>query len=151
MFTIHNLAYQGLFPQEKYPLLGLDWSFFTIDGLEYYDQINLLKGGIVCADAVTTVSPRYSQEIQTAGVRLRPGGGAAAPGPSILHGILNGVDYQDWSPETDSLIPATFSRQDLKGKAADKAALMEAFGLDPEAGRGAHPGHHLPAGGPEGL
>ena len=66
MFTIHNLAYQGLFPRDKYPLLGLDWSFFSIDGLEYYDQINLLKGGIVSADAVTTVSHAYSEEIQTA-------------------------------------------------------------------------------------
>jgi starch synthase len=65
VFTIHNLAYQGLFPQDKYPLLGLDWSFYCIDGLEYYGQINLLKGGILCADAVTTVSPRYSVEIQT--------------------------------------------------------------------------------------
>ena len=63
--TIHNLAYQGLFPRSKFPLLGLDWSLFSIDGLEYYDQINLLKGGIIFADAITTVSPRYSQEIQT--------------------------------------------------------------------------------------
>ncbi len=128
VFTIHNLAYQGLFPRDKYPLLGLDWSFYCIDGLEYYGQINLLKGGIVCADAVTTVSPRYSVEIQTPefGYGLE---GVLRSRAEHLHGILNGVDYRDWSPETDALIPATFSRDDLQGKAADKAALMEAFDL----------------------
>jgi starch synthase len=131
VFTIHNLAYQGLFPKEKYPLLGLDRSFFSIDGLEYYGQINLLKGGIVCADTVTTVSPHYSQEIQTPefGCGLE---GVLKTRAGELQGILNGVDYQDWSPETDALIPATFSREDVKGKAADKAALMEAFGLSPD-------------------
>jgi len=131
VFTIHNLAYQGLFPKEKYPLLGLDWSFYTINGLEYYGKINLLKGGIISADAVTTVSPRYSQEIQTPefGYGLE---GVLRTRAAQLHGILNGVDYQDWNPETDSLIPAPFSRKDLAGKAADKAALMEAFGLDPK-------------------
>ncbi len=128
VFTIHNLAYQGLFPKEKYPLLGLDWSFFSINGLEYYDQINLLKGGILSADAVTTVSRRYSQEIQTEefGYGLE---GVLRTRAGQLHGILNGVDYKDWSPESDSLIPASFNPEDLKGKAANKAALMEAFGL----------------------
>jgi len=128
VFTIHNLAYQGLFLQDKYPLLGLDWAFYCIDGLEYYGQINLLKGGILCADAITTVSPRYSQEIQTPefGYGLE---GVLKTRADQLHGILNGVDYKDWSPETDSLIPAPFSRKDLQGKAASKAALMEAFGL----------------------
>jgi starch synthase len=128
VFTIHNLAYQGLFPKDKYPLLGLDWSFFSINGLEYYDQISLLKGGIVSADVVTTVSPRYSVEIQTSeyGYGLE---GVLRSRAEHLHGIINGVDYQDWSPETDSLIPASFSRDDLTGKAANKAALMEAFDL----------------------
>ena len=65
VLTIHNLAYQGLFNRSKFPRLGLDRSLFSMDGLEYYDQINLLKGGMVFADAITTVSPRYSQEIQT--------------------------------------------------------------------------------------
>jgi starch synthase len=131
VFTIHNLAYQGLFPQDKYPLLGLDRSFFSIDGLEYYGQINLLKGGIISADVVTTVSPRYSVEIQTPefGYGLD---GVLRTRAAQLHGILNGVDYTDWNPETDSRIPALFSRQDLKGKAADKAALMAAFDLSPD-------------------
>ena len=129
LLTIHNLAYQGLFPQDRYHLLGLDWSLFCIDGLEYYGQINLLKGGIICADAITTVSPTYSQEIQTPefGYGLE---GVLRHRAAVVSGILNGVDYAEWSPETDPLIPAHFSRKDLKGKAADKAALMEAFGLD---------------------
>jgi starch synthase len=132
VFTIHNLAYQGLFPKEKFPLLGLDWSFYTIDGLEYYGQINLLKGGIVSADVVTTVSPRYSLEIQTPefGCGLE---GVLKTRAAQLHGILNGVDYHVWNPESDPLIPASFSRKDLKGKAADKAALMQEFGLDQKA------------------
>ena len=129
VLTIHNLAYQGLFAKDQFPRLGLDWSLFGINGLEYYDRINLLKGGIVFADAITTVSQRYSEEIQTpefgSGLEgvLRQRGGD-------LHGILNGVDYREWSPENDSLLPANFSRDDLKGKAANKNPLMEAFGLD---------------------
>lgn len=131
VLTIHNLAYQGLFYKEKFPLLGLDWSLFGIEGLEYYDQINLLKGGIVAADAITTVSVRYSEEIQTPefGYGLD---GVLRTRASSLHGILNGVDYQDWSPENDKLIPATFSLDKLAGKAKNKAALMEAFGLNPK-------------------
>ncbi len=131
VLTIHNLAYQGLFYKEKFPLLGLDWSLFGIDGLEYYDQINLLKGGIVSADAITTVSVRYSEEIQTPefGYGLD---GVLRTRASSLHGILNGVDYQDWSPENDKLIPATFDKTKLGGKAKNKAALMEAFGLSPK-------------------
>ncbi len=129
LLTIHNLAYQGLFSKDKFPLLGLDWSLFSMDGLEYYDQINLLKGGIITADAVTTVSQRYSEEIQTPelGYGLD---GVLRTRAAVLSGILNGVDYQDWSPENDKLLPAFFSPTDLSGKAKNKAALMEAFGLD---------------------
>jgi starch synthase len=129
LLTIHNLAYQGLFPRGKFPRLGLDRSLFNINGLEYYDQINLLKGGIVFADAITTVSPRYAQEIQTPefGYGLE---GVLQTRRADLHGILNGVDYREWSPESDTLLPANFSKDDLKGKGADKAALMEAFGLN---------------------
>jgi starch synthase len=131
VLTIHNLAYQGLFSKEKFPLLGLDWSLFTMNGLEYYDQINLLKGGIVHADAITTVSVRYSEEIQTPefGYGLE---GVLRSRAASLHGILNGVDYKDWSPENDTLIPAAFSKTKLAGKAKNKAALMQAFNLDPK-------------------
>ncbi len=130
LFTIHNLAYQGLFAKDKFPLLGLDWSLFSIHGLEYYGQVNLLKGGIVFADAVSTVSRGYSQEIQTPeyGYGLE---GVLRSRAEDLFGIVNGVDYRDWNPETDKLIPATFSRDDLRGKAVNKKALMEAYGLDP--------------------
>ena len=129
VLTIHNLAYQGLFPRGKFPRLGLDRSLFNMDGLEYYDQINLLKGGIIFSDAITTVSPRYAQEIQTPefGYGLE---GVLRNRAANLHGILNGVDYKEWSPESDKLLPANFSPTDLQGKAADKAALMEAFGLN---------------------
>jgi starch synthase len=131
VFTIHNLAYQGLFPKEKFPLLGLDWSMFGIDGLEYYDQISLLKGGIVFADAITTVSVRYSEEIQTPefGYGLE---GVLRSRSNALHGILNGVDYQEWNPEKDPLLPAHFSKSKLAGKAKNKAALMQAFSLNPK-------------------
>ena len=115
--TIHNLAYQGIFPPDKCRLLGLDWSLFSIDELEYYDQINLLKGGIIYADAITTVSPRTPGNPDP-GVRLRPGRGAADPRRE-LHGILNGVDYQEWSPESDSLLPQ-IQPHGFQGKAANK-------------------------------
>ncbi|MBW1991280.1 MAG: glycogen synthase GlgA [Deltaproteobacteria bacterium] len=129
LLTIHNLAYQGLFPKEKFPLTGLNWSLFSINGLEYYDKINLLKGGIVFADAVSTVSPNYSQEIQTPeyGYGLD---GVLRTRAEALFGILNGVDYRDWDPATDPLIPAHYHPGDLKGKAKNKRALMAAFGLD---------------------
>ncbi|MFN7171004.1 MAG: glycogen synthase, partial [Candidatus Omnitrophota bacterium] len=65
ILTIHNLAYQGIFPKEHFPLLGLDWSLFNIDGLEFYGKVNIMKGGIVFSDFITTVSPTYSKEIQT--------------------------------------------------------------------------------------
>ncbi len=129
LLTIHNLAYQGLFPREKFPLLGLPWMAFSINGLEYYDKINLLKGGIVFADAVNTVSRGYSQEIQTPeyGYGLE---GVLKHRREVLFGIVNGVNYEDWNPETDPLIAANFSPQDLKGKAKNKTALMEAYNLD---------------------
>jgi len=134
LLTIHNLAYQGLFAKGRFPRLGLDWSLFGINGLEYYNRINLLKGGIVFADAITTVSPRYSEEIQTPefGYGLE---GVLRQRAAALHGILNGVDYREWSPDTDPLLPANYSRDDLKGKAANKAALMEAFGLSKKLAR----------------
>jgi starch synthase len=129
LLTIHNLAYQGLFAKNKFPLLGLDWSLFSIDGLEFYDKINLLKGGIVFADAINTVSRGYSQEIQTPeyGYGLE---GVLRTRSEALFGIVNGVDYDDWNPENDKLIAATYGPKDLKGKEKNKAALMEAYNLD---------------------
>jgi starch synthase len=129
LLTIHNLAYQGLFPKEKFPFTGLPPSLFSINGLEYYDKINLLKGGIVCADAVSTVSRGYSKEIQTPeyGYGLD---GVLRTRAEAIFGIVNGVDYKVWNPATDPLIAANYDTADLKGKAANKQALMQAFGLD---------------------
>lgn len=128
LLTIHNLAYQGLFPKEQFPATGLDWSLFSINGLEYYGKINLLKGGIVFADAVSTVSRGYSKEIQTPeyGYGLD---GVLRTRAEALFGIVNGVDYEDWNPATDRLIAANYDPADLRGKAKNKEALMEAFGL----------------------
>ncbi len=129
LLTIHNLAYQGLFPKEQFPLLGLNWSAFSMNGLEYYDKVNLLKGGIVFADAINTVSRGYSQEIQTEeyGYGLE---GVLRTRAKALFGIVNGVNYEDWNPETDPLITANYGPSDLKGKARNKTALMKAYGLD---------------------
>jgi len=128
LFTIHNLAYQGLFPKEKFPLTGLDQELFSIHGLEFYNKVNLLKGGLLFSDRLSTVSRRYSEEIQTPeyGCGLE---GVLKDRREFLSGVLNGVDYQAWSPESDSLIAKNFSAKDLSGKAACKKALQKTYGL----------------------
>jgi starch synthase len=132
LLTIHNLGYQGLFWHLDWHLLNLGWEYFTPNFLEFYGKINFLKGGIVFADILNTVSKRYSQEIQTRAF------GAGLDGilrtrKDDLYGIVNGIDYDEWSPETDRFIPARFSASDLAGKAACKAALQNAFGLPVDA------------------
>ena len=129
VFTVHNLAYQGLFPKEKFHLLDLDAALFGINGLEFYDKINFMKGGILWADTVTTVSQQYSREIQTPefGCGLE---GVLQTRADVLTGIVNGVDYGIWNPSTDTLIAATFSPADLTGKAKNKQALMAEYGLE---------------------
>ncbi|MBN2290556.1 MAG: glycogen/starch synthase, partial [Candidatus Glassbacteria bacterium] len=128
VFTIHNLGYQGLFPESRMQLTGLGRSYYTPEGLEYYGQMSLLKGGIVFADSVTTVSEGYAAEIQTEeyGCGLH----------SLLHsyrdkltGILNGADYRAWDPAADSLLPCNYSPADLSGKARCKDALQQEAGL----------------------
>lgn len=130
VLTIHNLAYQGLFPKEKFHLLDLDAALFGINGLEFYDKINFLKGGILWSDAVTTVSKQYSHEIQTKefGCGLE---GVLQTRADVLTGIVNGVDYGIWNPGTDPHLAAAYSAADLKGKAKNKQALMAEYGLDP--------------------
>ncbi|MBI5970019.1 MAG: glycogen synthase GlgA [Deltaproteobacteria bacterium] len=128
VFTIHNIAYQGLFDKRLYGATGLSTSLFTADGLEFWDKISLLKAGIVYSDMITTVSQTYAKEIQT----LELGGGLdgllrARRGG--LFGVLNGVDYGEWNPETDGLIPAAYSSTDMSGKAKCKMALMKEFGV----------------------
>ena len=131
VFTIHNLGYQGLFQPEILPLLMLPWDLFTMSKLEFYGKVNFLKGAISMADFVTTVSRKYSQEIQTAEYGFGLEGVLRARG-NTLAGILNAVDYASWSPETDPHIAARYSAQDLKGKATCKADLLQQFGLAPE-------------------
>lgn len=128
LFTIHNLAYQGVFPSAFFDITGLPYGTYNPEELEYWGQINLLKAGIVYSDLVTTVSETYSREIQTAefGCGLE---GVLSGRADELFGILNGVDYDIWNPEKDDLIPANYSPKDLKGKAACKKALIKEYGL----------------------
>jgi starch synthase len=128
VMTIHNLGYQGLFWHFDWHLLNLDWKYFTPAFLEFYGKINYLKGGIVCADAVTTVSPTYAREIQT------PEFGHGLDGVLVaqrhtLSGILNGVDYDDWSPERDRFIAAPYTAGDRGGKVVCKADLQATMQL----------------------
>jgi starch synthase len=133
LFTVHNLAYQGLFPPERLPATGLGADVFTPAGLEFYGKINLLKGGLVFADLLNTVSEQYAREIQTEefGCGLD---GVLRDRSAALIGILNGVDYSAWDPATDRLIPATYTPGDLGGKAVCKEELQRAVGLAPEPG-----------------
>src|SRR6195952_2772055 len=127
VFTIHNIAYQGVFPRKSFALANLPEELMTIDGLEYYDQMCMLKGGIVYADRVTTVSPQYAKEIQT------PEFGNGMDGVirtrlEDLYGLLNGIDTAVWNPATDASLPAKFSADDLNGKALCRAKLLKEFG-----------------------
>jgi starch synthase len=143
VLTIHNIAYQGMFWSLDFPLTNLPGEFFTPDTLEFYGQMNLLKGGIVFADRITTVSPTYAEEIQT------PEGGfgldtVVATRDANLHGIINGVDYSRWNPETDPHLRRRYGPGDLSGKRACHADLLKTLGLTqdprpapPGKGRGA--------------
>ncbi|HWD19645.1 MAG TPA: glycogen synthase GlgA [Verrucomicrobiae bacterium] len=126
--TIHNLAYQGNFPGTTFPLTNLPPSYLQPDGLEYYTYMNCLKGGIAYADLLTTVSPRYAREITTElyGCGLD---GALRRRQGDLVGILNGVDYDEWKTVDNPYLAASYTAQDLAGKAANKAALQKEVGL----------------------
>jgi starch synthase len=132
LFTIHNLGYQGLFARSAMAQAGLDPGLFRPDGLEFFGQISFIKGGISFADALSTVSPTYAREIQTPeyGFGLD---GALRARSNVLSGILNGVDYRQWNPQTDPDIPAPYCPEDLAGKAICKRHLIEEFGLPPAA------------------
>src|SRR5258707_295772 len=112
VFTIHNMGYQGLFAPDTLPLLGLPWDLFTIAKMEFFGQVNFLKGALVYSDYVTTVSKRYSQEIQTTefGFGLE---GVLRDRSNTVAGIVNGVDYEEWSPNVDKFIAAQYSADDL--------------------------------------
>ncbi len=128
LFTIHNLAYQGLFWHFDMELIGLDWSWFDYRYLEFYDKINLLKGGIVFSALINTVSKRYAGEIQTSeyGCGLE---GVLRERCKDLFGVINGIDYSAWNPATDKLIPANYDINKLGGKAKCKEVLRQKCGL----------------------
>jgi starch synthase len=128
VLTIHNMAYQGIFWHWDMELLGLDWSHFNMRELEFWGKINLLKGGIVYSDVINTVSPTYSQEIQT------PEYGHGLDGVlrdhhDTVHGVVNGIDDAIWNPAADPHISADYGPEDMKGKAACKRALQRQCGL----------------------
>jgi starch synthase len=128
VFTIHNLAYQGIFSKHVVPALGLPWSAFRYEVMEFYDHLSFMKAGLTGADALTTVSPTYAHEI------LTPEGGCQLDAvlrhrAADLLGILNGIDAGEWDPSTDRHLEARYSAGELAGKAACKAALQRELRL----------------------
>lgn len=131
VMTIHNIAFQGQFPAYMFGMLGLPPHAFAVDGVEYYGMVGYLKAGLQLADRITTVSPGYAGEIRL------PEGGMGLDGllnarSDVVSGILNGLDEAAWNPATDTLIPSPFDEKKLKARAANKVALKQAFGLDPD-------------------
>ena len=128
VFTIHNMGYHGIFPREALEWAGIPPGVFHPGGIEFFGNLNFLKGGLIYSDYLTTVSRKYAQEIQTPefGFGLE---GVVRTRKDRLVGILNGVDYAAWSPERDSLIPMKYSARNLSGKQECKAALLDEFKL----------------------
>ena len=131
IFTIHNLGYQGQFPAAVLGRAGIPPEVYNPAGVEYYGYVNLLKGGLVYSDYLTTVSKKYAEEIQTPEFGYGLDGVVRSRRDHVV-GILNGVDYSVWNPEKDKLLAATYSAKDLTGKHACKKELLEIFGLSPE-------------------
>ncbi len=124
LFTVHNLAYHGLFPADAFPLTGLPPQAFGLEGLEFYEKVNCLKAGLIYADLLTTVSPTYAKEIQTAefGCGLD---GVLSARRNELAGILNGIDPDEWGPKTDAHIASRYGVDELAGKSLCKLALQK--------------------------
>ncbi len=125
VLTIHNLAYQGVFPKRQYEKLGIDGHVFHTQGLEFYDQVNVLKGGIIFADAITTVSPQYSKEIQTyeLGCALD---GVLRNRSQDIYGILNGLDYEVWNPKDDPFLDFPFVSSDVNERKGQNKLVVQA-------------------------
>jgi starch synthase len=132
VFTIHNLAYQGIFDASWLPRLGLGWDLMRVDAMEYWGRISYLKAGIVFSDIVTTVSPTYAREIQTPELGFGFDG-ILRQKSSNLVGILNGIDYDQWAPDGDVNLPEPYNASKLKGKGTAKRALLETYGLPARA------------------
>lgn len=130
VLTIHNLAFQGSFWAYDFGLTRLPGHYFGPEGIEYYGRINLLKGGLLYADAITTVSERYAREIQTADYGFGLDSVVREQSPKLT-GILNGADYAVWNPATDKNLPATYSPERMEGKKICREALLKEMGLAP--------------------
>jgi len=132
VFTIHNLSYRGLFWHWDWPLLNLPWQHYNWREMEFHGKLSLLKGALVHADILVTVSPTYAREIQTpeVGYGLE---GVLAERKDVLFGIVNGVDTRVWDPRTDPLLPANYSAENLAGKRVCKQVLQKKFGLPQNA------------------
>lgn len=128
VFTIHNMGYHGIFPREALDRVGIPAAVYHPGGVEFFGNVNFLKGGLVYSDYLTTVSRKYAQEIQTSefGFGLD---GVVRSRSDRLTGILNGVDYSAWSPDRDTLIPAKYSAKGMAGKRICKQALIEELKL----------------------
>ncbi|MBP5588544.1 MAG: glycogen synthase [Treponema sp.] len=129
VLTIHNLGYQGQYSKESFASFGIDWGLYYGAGFEHHGGINLLQAGISSADMITTVSPTYAREIQTAE------GGFGLDGllrvrSDVVRGILNGVDLRSWDPATDKRLPKNYSFKTIKDKAVNKKTLQEKMGLE---------------------
>jgi len=127
VFTIHNLGYQGMFPPQVLPEIALDGRFFNPGQLEFFGKVNFLKAGIAWSDAITTVSKGYAKEIQTPKLGFGLDGFLRQHGP--ITGIVNGVNYAEWNPETDVHIAARYSADDFSGKRECKRAILREYGL----------------------
>jgi len=129
VMTIHNLGYQGIYPKEDIHFTQLDWEHYHGSGFEFFGRLNLLKAGLVNADVLTTVSPTYAREIQTPEFGHSLDGLLRHRAPDLF-GVLNGIDYDEWNPETDPLIERNYSEKTLDDKKANTEALRREFGLD---------------------
>jgi starch synthase len=128
VLTVHNLAFQGRFDAGIFPELGLPASAFSVEGVEYYGGVGYLKAGLQYADAITTVSPTYADEIRTPAFGMGLDGLLRGRGPAV-HGIVNGIDTAEWDPATDPHLAKPFSARALGGRAANRRAIEKRFGL----------------------
>lgn len=132
VFTIHNLAFQGIESKTEMDPLGIPWALFSAEGVEFFGHLSFMKAALMTADVITTVSPQYAKEIQTPRFGNKLEGLLAFKRP-VLHGILNGVDTEVWNPATDVFLPERFTAQDLSGRARCRTELLASCKLDAPA------------------